>query len=102
MLTCAPCCAESSASAASRFCRQQIARLLGGVLIDADAAPAHLQHHRQQINFEPIGVARSFPIQDRIELLKQRERARRIGLGVGADIARRQLPNVLLWRGSSC
>ena len=53
------------------FAEQQIARLLGGVLIDANAAAAHFQHHRQQVDFEPIGVAGSFPIQDRVELLEQ-------------------------------
>ena len=58
------------------FAEQQIARLFGGVLIDANAAAAHLQHHRQQVDFEPIGVARSFAIQDRVERLKQLERAR--------------------------
>ena len=58
------------------FRQQQIARLLGGVLIDANAAAAHLQHHRQQVDFEPIGVARAFPIEDRVELLEQRERVR--------------------------
>ena len=41
-----------------------IVGLLGGVLIDADAAPAHLMHHRQQVDLEPIGVARSFPLDD--------------------------------------
>ena len=70
MPTGAPSCSESSASAASRFCQQQIARLLGGVLIDANAAAAHLQHHRQQVNFEPIGVARPFAVEDRIERLE--------------------------------
>ena len=53
------------------FRQQQIARLLGGVLIDANAATAHFQHHRQQVDFEPIGVARPFAIQDRVELLEQ-------------------------------
>ena len=53
------------------FAEQQIARLLGGVLIDANAAAAHRQHHRQQIDFEPIGGARAFLIEDRIELLEQ-------------------------------
>ena len=91
MLTGVPSCSESSASAASRLLQEMIARLLGGVLIDADAAPAHLQHHRHQVDFEPIGVARPFLIQDRIELLEQLERGHRIGFGIGADKARRQL-----------
>ena len=80
------------------FCQQQIARLLGGVLIDANAAAAHFQHHRQQVDFEPIGVARSFAVQDRVELLKQQQRINRVGLGIRADIARRQLPDVFLAR----
>ena len=50
------------------FLQQQIARLFGGILIDADAAAAHLVHHRQQIDFEPVGGARSFLIEDRIEI----------------------------------
>ena len=72
MPTGAPSCCRKLGECGVAFRQQQIARLLGGVLIDADAAPAHLEHHRQQIDFEPIGVARPFPIQDRIELLKQR------------------------------
>ena len=80
------------------FAEQQIARLLGGVLIDANAAAAHLQHHRQQVDFEPIGVAGLLLIQDRVELLKQQQRVDRVGLGVWADITRRQPPDVLLRR----
>ena len=41
------------------FLQAIVARLLGGALIDANAAAAHFVHHRQQINFEPIGVART-------------------------------------------
>ena len=38
------------------FLQAIVARLFGRALIDADAAPAHLVHHRQQIDFEPIGA----------------------------------------------
>ena len=96
MPTGAPCCSEIFASAASRLRQQQIARLLGGVLINANAAAAHFQHHRQQVDFEPIGAADILLVQDRVELLKQQQRIKRVGLGVWADIARRQPPDVLL------
>src|SRR6478752_6043857 len=78
------------------FYQQQIARLLGGVLINAYAAAAHFQHHRQQVDFEPIGAADILLVQDRVELLEQQQRIKRVGLGVWADIARRQPPDVLL------
>ena len=32
--------------------------------VDADSAAPHLVHHGQQIDLEPIGVARAFPIED--------------------------------------
>ena len=90
----APCSREISASAASRFAEQQIARLLGGALIDADAAPPHLQHHRHQVDVEPVGVAQSLAVEDRLERLEQLRASVRVGLGVGADKSRRQLPDV--------
>ena len=69
---------------ASRFAGN-IVGLLGGTLIDADAAPAHLMHHRQQIDLQPIGVARAFPLDDRPQIFKQPQRGDRVDLGVGAD-----------------
>ena len=65
-----PSCSDSSASASIAFLQAIVARLLGSALIDANAAPAHLMHHRQQIDVEAIGVARPFLIQNRIEALK--------------------------------
>ena len=50
------------------FLQAVIARLFGRALIDANAAAAHLVHHRQQIDVETIGVARAFAVEDRIEL----------------------------------
>ena len=50
--------------------------------------------------FEPIGGARSFAIEDRIEALEQRQRVRCVGFGVGPDIARRHLPDVGLRLGA--
>ena len=41
---------------------QLIAGFLGRGNIDAHAAPAHFEHHRQQIDLEPIGVACAFLI----------------------------------------
>ena len=78
------------------FAEQQIAGLLGGILVDANTATAHLQNHRQQVDVQAISVAGLFLIQDGVELLKQQERVDRIGLGVRADIPRRQLPDVAL------
>ena len=53
-------------------------------------------HHGQQVDLEPIGVAGSFLIEDWIEVLAQRKGVDRVGLGIGADIACRQLPDVRL------
>jgi hypothetical protein len=55
-----------SASTASRFC-SSCSRALGSDGIDADTAPAHLMHHRQQIDLEPIGRARAFLVEYWIE-----------------------------------
>ena len=52
------------------FLQAIVARLFGRTLIDANAAPAHLMHHRQQIDVEPIGVAGAFLIEDRVQVLK--------------------------------
>ena len=52
------------------FLQAIVARLFGGALINANAAPAHFMHHRQQIDVQPIGVARAFLIEDRIQVLK--------------------------------
>ena len=52
------------------FLQAIVARLFGRTLIDANAAPAHLMHHRQQIDVEPVGVARAFLIEDRVQVLK--------------------------------
>ena len=52
------------------FLQAIVARLFGGTLIDADAAPAHLMHHRQQIDVEPIGVAGALLVEDRVQVLK--------------------------------
>ena len=76
------------------FADEKIVGLFGGVLVDPDAAATHLMHHRQQINFQPIGVARSFSRDDRSERLVGFERAHRIGLGIRADIAGWQTPDV--------
>ena len=78
------------------FPQDQVARLFGRGLIDANPAPPHFVNHRQQINFEAVGVSRSFAIEDRIEVFKQRERARGIDFGIWSDKARRQLPDVRL------
>ena len=72
---------------------KSIVGLLGGVLIDADAAAAHLMHHRQQVDFQPIGVARSFPLDDRREHFGQLRafaphRSRRRGRHSAPAIAR--------------
>ena len=80
------------------FANEQIVGLFGGVLIDADAAAAHLVHHRQQVDFQPIGVARSFPLDDLLENFGQLRafaprRSRRRG-----RLARRQPPDVGLDR----
>ena len=52
------------------FLQAVIASLFGGILIDADAAAAHLEHHRQQVDVEPIGGARALAVEDRIEVLE--------------------------------
>ena len=52
------------------FLQAIVARLFGSTLIDANAAPAHRVHHRQQINFQPIGGAGAFLIEDRIQVFK--------------------------------
>ena len=44
--------------------------MLGGTLIDAIAAPAHLMHHRQQVNVKPIGGASTLAVEDRIQVFK--------------------------------
>ena len=54
------------------FPQDQVARLLGCALIDADSAPSHLVHHRQQIDLKPIGVSCVLAIEDRIEVFIQR------------------------------
>jgi hypothetical protein len=41
-----------------------IARFFSRALINTDAAPAHLKHHRQQINVETISLAGTFLIED--------------------------------------
>ena len=73
------------------FLQAMIARLFGRVLVNANAAPAHLMHHRQKINVEAVGVAGVLLIEDRIQVLKQRQGRDRIGFGVGADQVRGQL-----------
>ena len=70
MLTGVPSCSDSSVSACVAFLQAIVARLFGRALIDADAAPAHLVHHRQQIDFQPIGVAGAFLIEDRVQIFK--------------------------------
>ena len=77
------------------FLQAIVAPLFGSTLINADAAPAHLMHHRQQIDFQPVGVARAFLIEDWIQVFKQPQRGDRIALGVGSDEVRRQLIDVL-------
>ena len=52
------------------FLQAIVARLFGGALIDADAAPAHFVHHRQQIDVEPIGGAGALLVEDRIQVFK--------------------------------
>ena len=52
------------------FLQAIVARLFGRALIDADAAPAHLMHHRQQVDVKPIGGAGAFLIEDRVQVLK--------------------------------
>jgi len=93
MLTGLPSCSDSSVIA---FLQAVIASLLGRILIDANAAAAHLVHHRQQIDVETIGGAGALAVEDRIEALKKPQGGDRICLGVAADIARRHLPNVRL------
>ena len=83
-----PSCSDSSASARVAFLQAIVARLFGGALIDANAAAAHLVHHRQQIDVKPIGGARAFAIEDRVRGSQIAPAcATAIGLGVGADIA---------------
>ena len=43
--------------------------LLMAVLLP-DAAPAHLMHHRQQVNLEPVGGARALLVEDGVEALE--------------------------------
>src|SRR6516162_11547413 len=52
------------------FLQAIVASLLGGTLINTDAAPAHLEHHGQQVNVEPIGGARAFLIEYWVQVLK--------------------------------
>ena len=52
------------------FLQAVIASLFGRVLIDANAAAAHLVHHRQQVDVEPIGGAGALAVEDRIEALE--------------------------------
>ena len=52
------------------FLQAVIASLFGRILIDANAAAAHLVHHRQQIDVETIGGAGALAVEDRIEPLK--------------------------------
>ena len=80
----------------------EIVGLLGGVLIDADAAPAHLMHHRQQVDFKPIGVARAFPLDDLLENFGHFERSHRVDLGVGADDGAPAVARCRIGLGSSC
>ena len=35
-----------------------------GMFFMTQAAAAHLKHHRQQVYFQPVGVVRSFPLDD--------------------------------------
>ena len=71
------------------FLQAIVAPLFGGTLIDADAAPAHLEAHRQQVNFEPIGGARTFLIENWIEVFIQQQCADRILFGVASNETRR-------------
>ena len=64
----APSFSESAIKCGVTFLQDQIARLFGRTLVDANAAATHLVHHRQEIDFKPVGVARSFAIEDRIEI----------------------------------
>src|SRR5262245_19462611 len=47
--------------------QQLFAGAFGSGGIDADSALAHLMHHRQQIDLEPIGRARAFLVEYWIE-----------------------------------
>ena len=76
------------------FREQPRLRLLGGGLVDLDAAQPHFQQHRQQLVFEPVGFAQTLAFEDREQLAAQFERLRRIGRGIGTDKMRRQLPDV--------
>ena len=98
MPTRTPSFSDSSASVASAFLQQLVARLLSRGGVDADAAAAHLQRHRQQVDLEPVGIARSFTIEDRIRISKSAKRVRRVSFGVRPDKARWQLPDVRLQR----
>ena len=50
------------------FLQAIVAALFGSTLIDTNAAPAHLMHHRQQIDFQPVGVARALAVEDRVQV----------------------------------
>ena len=70
MLTRLPSCVRQLGERAVAFLQAIVARLFGGTLIDANAAAAHLMHHRQQIDVEPIGGAGALLIEDRVQVLK--------------------------------
>ena len=67
------------------FLQAVIATLFGRALVNTDAALAHCMHHRQQIDVPPIGVARPFPIEDRVQVFDYLQRGDRICLGVGSN-----------------
>ena len=68
MLTRAAKLVRQLSERAIAFLQAIVARLFGRTLIDANAAPAHLMHHRQQIDVETIGGAGALLVEDRIQV----------------------------------
>src|SRR5262249_47979482 len=67
--------------------QQLIPGTLGSGDVNTNATPAHLQHHRQQITFEPISGTGSLALEHRLETLEQHERADCVLFGIFADEA---------------
>ena len=77
--------------------QHRVMHLFGAGGVDANSASAHLVHHRQQVDFEPVGAACVLAIEHRVEALKQEQCAGRVLLGIAPNVARRQLPDMGCW-----
>src|SRR5215472_7810232 len=69
--------------------KQEIAGSFCGRRVNANSAPTHFMHHRQQIDLEPIGGACSFLIENWIEIFEQFERTDGVCFGVWLHITGR-------------